>query len=176
MSTTTLLACLTMAVAQAPIKAGTLAPAFAANGTNGKAHTLKDYTAKGDVFLHFISTTCPVNAAAQKYYKRLSSAYTGKATILGVINTDAKGYTAWQKEFKVPYQSIYDPELKVIRSYKANASPWVIQVSKAGKIVQVWPGYSATALKEINAAMAKAAGTKIAQVDLSGAPAEMAFG
>ncbi len=178
MSTLLLLVSLAVSAtaAQSPLKAGADAPDFSAKGTDGKAHALKEYTEKGDVFLYFIGDSCPVNAQAAKYYNRLHSAYLGKAPILGVINTDAKGYKEWQEKFKPPFNSLYDPDLKIIRSYKANASPWVIQVSKAGKIAKVWSGYSAPALKEINAAMAKAAGAKLATVDLSGAPAEMAFG
>jgi peroxiredoxin len=169
-------AALAVAGGQGLAKVGSEAPDFSAKGTDGKTHTLNSLSQKGDVFLYFISETCPVNADAVKYYNRLSAAYKGKATFVGVINGDEKVYKAWQKTYKSPFTVLYDPDLKIIRSYKANASPWMIQVSKTGKIAKVWPGYSTPALKEINAALAKAGGTKVAKVDLKGAPADMAFG
>ncbi|MEZ0326378.1 MAG: peroxiredoxin family protein [Fimbriimonas sp.] len=176
MITTMLFATLAAGGAQAPIKAGTVAPAFTSTGSDGKQHELKDYTAKGDLFLYFISDTCPVNAEAEKFYNRLSKAYEGKATILGVINTTDKGYKAWQAKFKAPFVVVFDPDLRIIRSYKANASPWMVQVGKNGKVAKAWPGYSAPALKEINAAMAKVGEVPVAKIDFTGAPADMAFG
>jgi peroxiredoxin Q/BCP len=156
-------------------KAGDRAPDFTAIDTNGKSHTLTSLLAQGDVFLYFISDTCPINAQAVKYFNRLSAAYKGKAQIIGVINTDKKGYAAWQKTFKAPFPVLLDPKLKVIRSYKANASPWMVQV-KDKKIARVWAGYSGPYLKEINEAMATAGDAAVAKVDFGGAPADYQFG
>ena len=64
---------------------------------------------------------------------------------------------------------------KIIRDYKANASPWMVHV-KSGKVAKAWAGYSIPYLKEINKSLAGAAGTPMAKVDFAGAPADVEFG
>ncbi|MBW7928597.1 MAG: peroxiredoxin, partial [Fimbriimonadaceae bacterium] len=75
-----------------------------------------------------------------------------------------------------PIPVLFDPSLKIIHSYKAAASPWVVEVAKDGTIGQVWKGYSSKSLGEIGTKLASAAGVKPVQVDLKGAPGSMAFG
>lgn len=162
-------------VGQAGLKVGNVAPAFSAAATDGKTHSLQSLTGEKDVFLYFISESCPVNAQAFKYYERLSKAYAGKARLVGVINADAAGYKAWAKQFKASFPVLYDPDLKIIRAYKANASPWMVQVS-GGKVKQVWTGYSGPYLKQMSTAMASAGAVEVAKVDFSGAPADFMFG
>jgi peroxiredoxin len=177
MSMVALIAVASLAMAgQGLPKVGSTAPEFSAVGTDGKTHTLKSVTGEKDVFLYFISETCPVNAQAFKYYKRLSESYKDKANLVGVINADENGFKTWQKQFNAPFTVLFDPDMKIIRSYKAQASPWMIQVSSEGKIKKIWTGYSGPFLKQINTAMAAAAGVAEANIDLKGAPADFMFG
>lgn len=158
------------------LESGEKAPTFSAPGSDGKTHTLASLTAKGPAFLYFIKDGCPVNAEAVVYMNRLADAYKGKATFVGVINADKSGYERWNKTYKSPMPVLLDPDLKIIRSYKASASPWVVEVTKDGTIGQVWKGYSSKSLGEIGTKLASAAGVKPAQVDLKGAPGSMTFG
>ncbi len=158
------------------LESGEKAPTFSAAGSDGKNHTLASLTAKGPAFLYFIKDGCPVNAEAVVYMNRLADAYKGKATFVGVINTDKSGYERWNKTYKSPITVLYDPDMKIIRSYKANASPWVIEVSKDGTIGQVWKGYSSKALGEIGSKLASAGGVRPVNIDLKGAPGSMTFG
>ncbi|MCW5943176.1 MAG: redoxin domain-containing protein [Fimbriimonadaceae bacterium] len=157
-------------------KPGDKAPAFSAMGSDGKSHTLASLTKEGPAVLYFIKEDCPVNAEAVKYYNRMASAYKGKARLIGVINVDKVGYAGWAKRFKPTYPVLFDPSLKTIHGFKAKASPWAVEVGKDGKIAKVWPGYSANTLAQINARLAKAAGTTVAKVDLGGAPGGNTFG
>lgn len=161
---------------QDAIKPGDKAPAFAASSGDGQSQNLSDILAKGPVILYFIKEDCPVNAEAVKYYNRLAAGYGAKSRLVGVINADQKGFEGWAKRFKPTFPVLLDPSLKIIKGYKASASPWAIEVGTDGKVAKVWPGYSAKELKEINGRLAKATGAAEAKVDLSGAPSSSTFG
>jgi peroxiredoxin len=154
----------------------TTAPAFSAMGSDGKTHTLSSLTAKGDVFLYFIKEDCPINDQALKYFNQLGAAYKDKATIVGVFNGNEAKFKRWQAKSKLPIMSLYDPDLKIVKSYKADASPWMIHVAKDGKVAKIWPGYSVAFLNEMNASMAGAAKVPAAKLDLAGAPNNTRYG
>ncbi len=153
-----------------------LAPAFTAKGSDGGTHSLKSLTNGKTLVLYFISSTCPVNAEAVKFYKQIGVAYKGKVNFVGVINEDEEGYKVWKKEFGNRFSVVYDKDLNIIRSYEAVASPWVIVVSPKGEITTVHAGYSAARLNELNVLMASAGGVPAAKIDTTGAPDEEQFG
>ena len=164
----------TSLAAQAAV--GKNAPAFTAKGSDGKNYSLRSLAAKGPVFLYFIKSDCPVNADAVKYYNKLGSSYRGKATFLGVINGDASVYRTWQAQYKATYPVLLDPGKKIITGFGAQASPWVIEVGKGGKIAKVWEGYSVKDLNALNSSMAKAAKVKLVKLDTTGAPSTNRYG
>ncbi len=151
-------------------KTGAKAPDFSGKGSDGKTHTLKSLTGKKPLVLYFIGHTCPINAQAVTYYNRVATAYKGKVNFVGVIDTDAAGYKAWQNQFKAPYPVIFDKDLKIIRSYKAERSPWTILVSPQGNIQKVWEGYSIGEINELSASIAGATKSQVAKIDTTGAP------
>jgi peroxiredoxin len=152
------------------------APAFTAKGSDGGTHSLKSLTNGKTLVLYFISSTCPVNEEAMAYFKQIGTAYTGKLNFVGVIDEEEPGYKEWKKKFGNKFSVLYDDELKIIRSYQAMASPWVVVVNPAGEIVRVDQGYSAASLGELNAFMAKTAGVPAAKIDLTDAPSDMSYG
>jgi peroxiredoxin len=166
----------TMAFAQS-WKPGDKAPAFSAKASDGKTYSQDSLAKKGAVVLYFIKIDCPTNTEAIIYYKRLATAYkNAKISFIGVINGDKAAYDEWQKEHKVAFPVLLDPDKKIIRSYKAFRSPWTILVGKNKKIVKETPGYCTSSLEELNKLMAKAAGTKEKKCDFSGAPGDMRYG
>jgi hypothetical protein len=60
--------------------------------------------------------------------------------------------------------------MKVIRSYGAEYSPWLVAVNENGTIAKVFEGASPRELEEINKMMAKAAGAKPETISFAGAP------
>ncbi len=152
------------------------APNFTAKGSDGKTHTLQSLTGGKTLVLYFIGHTCPINAEAVKYYKQIGDAYKGKVSFYGVIDTDEKGYIEWKREFQNKFSVLYDPELSIIRSYQAIASPWIVIVSPNGEVSKRQSGYSGPLLTDLNATLARAAGVTPAKIDLKGAPAEETFG
>lgn len=157
-------------------KAGAQAPDFTAKGSDGKTHSLKSLTAKGPFVLYFIGRTCPVNAKAVPYYNKVAQAYGDKVPIVGVINGDEAQYKEWQREFKSPFTVLYDPQMKIIKAYRAERSPWLIMVGKNGKIAKEWIGYSVGELDELSASIAGANKAKVQKLDFSGAPASPRYG
>lgn len=156
---------------------GKAAPAFSAVGSDGKTHTLASLSKGSTLVLYFIGHDCPVNAEAIKHYNAIASAYKNnpKVRFVGVINGDAKVFSAWNAKQKVPYLVLMDPDLKIIRSYKAVASPWVVRIAN-GKISHVQEGFSKGRLSELSGLMAKDGGVSAAKLTFTGAPAQERFG
>lgn len=155
----------------------TVAPQFSGKASDGKTYSLKTLQAtKKPTLLYFIGHTCPINADAVKYYNSIANAYKGKLNFVGVIDTDAAGYAAWQKKFKGPYPVIFDPDLKIIKAFEAERSPWTILVGADGKIIEEWHGYSTGYLNETNSVLAKSTKMKAPKIDVAGAPEQPRYG
>lgn len=155
------------------------APAFSAKGSDGKTHSLDSLT-KGDttVVLYFIGHTCPVNAKALPYYNKVALANKDgkKVKFIGVIDTDEAGFKRWNAKEKVPYTVVFDPNLSIIRSYKAQRSPWVVVVDGKKSVAETQTGYSQKSLSDLNVMMAKLEGKAAKAVDLKGTPARLTGG
>ena len=150
---------------------GEAAPDFNVKANDGKTYTLASVTKKGPAVLYFIKTGCPTNDQAIKYYIRIANAYKGaKVPFIGVINANLDGFKAWNAGFKVPFPVLLDPDETIIKSWKAQRSPWVIMVGKDKKIMKEWTGYSSPYLKELGELIAKNSGVKAKTCDFSGSP------
>lgn len=153
-----------------PLAQGKKAPAFSAEGTDGKTHTLSGHLKEGTTFLYFIKEGCPVNHQAAPHVQKLAAAYKDKANLVGVYNGSVSDAKSWLKRYKSTYPLIEDPALKVIRSYGADYSPWLVAVNENGTIAKVFEGASPRELEEINKMMAKSAGAKLESISFAGAP------
>lgn len=149
---------------------GKKAPAFSAEATDGKTHTLKGHLAKGTTFLYFIKEGCPVNHQAAPHVQKLAKAYGEKANLVGVYNGSVASAKRWAKTYSATFPIIEDPALKTIRACGAVYSPWIIAVNKDGTVEKVYEGAAPKELEEINKAMAAQAGVKKATLDFSGSP------
>jgi peroxiredoxin len=129
------------------------------------------------VVLYFIKADCPVNADAVQYYNKIASRYQdGNGTFLGVINGDERVYRQWQKEFDAPFEVAFDPDLKIISSYGAQRSPWIVALDSEGKVAFKQVGFSEKELQELNRYVAQAFGKPFVDISFSGAPAVPRFG
>lgn len=154
----------------AEIKVGDKAPDFSAKGTDGKTHSLKSLMEKGPVVLYFIKIGCPVNHRAAPHFEKIADAYKGKATMIGVINGNDAEAKKWLADYKSDLTLVTDGDLKIIRSYGAEYSPWAVAVEN-GKIAAILEGGSPKELAEVNVRMAKAAKIEPAKLSYPGAPA-----
>lgn len=155
------------------MQAAKMAPAFEAMGSDGKQHSLESLT-KDDTTLvmYFISETCPINAAALPHYKKIVSAHKDakKIKMVGVFNGDEAAFKRWNAKEKVPFLTLYDPNLKIIKDFDAKFSPWQAMVSPDKKVTKVVRGYSQGSLNDLNNMYAKIGGTEVAKLEYPGAP------
>lgn len=153
------------------------APAFSLKTAKGETHSLKSLTANNDlVVLYFIGHTCPTNNAAIKYIHQVANQKREKVEFVGIIDTNAAGFNKWNAKNKAEYPVLLDTDLKTIRAYKAERSPWFIVVNKNGEVIQTDKGYSEGSLRELNAKLAKVEGQAAKALDLKGASASMTYG
>lgn len=153
------------------------APNFSGVASDGKTYSLASLKqTKKPTLLYFIGSTCPVNAQAVKFYNAMAESYKGKVNVVGIIDTDKAGYKTWQTRFKAPYPVVYDPDLKIIKSYGAERSPWTILVDSKGKIVEEWHGYSVSYLKQTNEQLATLGKIKPKPIVTAGAPEDTRYG
>ncbi len=157
-------------------KKSTAAPDFTAEASDGKTYTLKTLTAEKPLVLYFIKRGCPTNAEAVQYFQAIHAAYKGKANIVGVIDGDKQEFKQWKPDFNVSFPVLFDPAMKIIRDYRAAASPTVIVVGTDQIVSLNQRGYSQSSLETLNATAAKIAGYKMVQVDFKGTPKVMTFG
>lgn len=166
--------------ALAPLQSGLLgksAPDLDQADATGKRFRLKEALTKGPVLVYFISTTCPVTDAASKYYERIHKAFpTNKLTVVGVVNDDKAGFAEWNKEQKLTFPVLCDPEYKVIRAYEISASPTSVLIAPIGRVAKIWKGYSEGYLKEATGAAASYLKINPPMIDFSGAPKAVAAG
>ncbi len=152
------------------------APSFKASTADGKTYDLDQMTKSGPVYLLFIKEDCPVTAEAIDLYNNLYKAYGSKAPVLGILSGDAAQYKAYNAKHHLPFPTVLDPKLDIVKSYKVENSPWMIEVKANGTIGRSWQGYSQEFLKQMNKAVATAAGVTPAKVDFSAAPTSASYG
>ncbi|MBX3119982.1 MAG: redoxin domain-containing protein [Fimbriimonadaceae bacterium] len=155
---------------QTPVKSGQKAPDFSATGTDGKTHTLSSTTKKSATVLYFIKEGCPVNHRAAPFLSKIAEKYGADANIVGVYNGSVDRAKAWAKTYKATYTILADPDYKIIESYKAPYSPFMIVVGKDGKIAEVYTGAGPKDLPKINELCSKNADKKMVAMDFTGAP------
>lgn len=158
------------ALGREEMKVGTKAPAFSASASDGKTYTLASLTKDGPVHLYFIKIGCPVNHRAAPFMKKLDGAYKNKSRVVGVINGSAADAKQWAKEYGTKFPILADPDLKIIHSYRADHSPWVVSVGKDGKVTKAISETSSTNLKGLNERVAKGLNSKLVAISFDGAP------
>lgn len=156
---------------------GKRAPSIVAVGSDGKEFRLEEALKKGPVFVYFISTTCPVNDEANKYYERIHQAFRTKAiTVIGIASDDLVGFNKWNQSHKLTFPVICDADYEHIEAYKVKSSPTSLLIGPDGRVSKVWVGYSESSLKETIGVIASYLRAEPPSVDFRGAPKSTAVG
>lgn len=151
-------------------------PAFELNDVRGEPRSIAGTNLERPQLVLFILDTCPCSVDAQPLFNKLSKHWSGKADFVGVINTNAQKGRAWMSDYRVAFPVVPDKDLKIIKAYEAKQSVYSVLISKGGKIVKMWPGYSREMLKEINEKIGEAAGEVAKPFDAEYAPVEKTSG
>lgn len=156
---------------------GSGATPFVAESTDGRSCSLDDLTTGGrPAVLIFIKDGCPCSESAQPYFNRLHAAYGGRARFVGVIGGSAAEARGWAASHEVEFPILADPDLEIVRRYRARNSAYVALVSRDGRIAKLWPGYSSGMLNELGAELSRLSGAPERLIDVSGAPLELYSG
>jgi len=155
---------------------GSVAPVFSGKAQDGREISLDNMLRKGPVFVLFWKESCPHNPRASKLLNALYEAYKDKVQFVGIVWSSPEKIAEWAKGFQIQYPLLPDPEKKLIKAYEMRFSIVTVEIGKDGKIAQVFPGYGRETLGNLNRAFAKAAGVRVADVDLSKAPERQTFG
>jgi len=154
----------------------TQAPAMTAKDTTGKSLTLGSTSAPRPQFVYFVLDGCPCSYEAEPMFHKLQAQFQGKVDFVSVTDADAEKAAHWAKEMDVKYPVISDPDKKIIHAYHAKASVYSALLDEKGSIVQMWPGYSAGLLTEMNHQMSVTAHVPERPFDTEFAPTVKATG
>lgn len=121
----------------------------------------------------FIKKGCPCSIDAQPLFNRLAIKFRKGVQFVGVIDKGAKDFST---QSSVVFPIVEEPSKKLMKAWDARASVYCALVARNGHIVKMWPGYSASWLKEMNALLSKASGMKETPFDPQYAPLEKTSG
>jgi len=153
-----------------------VASAFERTDPFGKQVTIADTTSGRPQFVYFIKDGCPCSIEVEPLFHDLSKRFGDKIDFIGVIDKKDEIARRWHTEMLMPYTVVADPSLEIIKAYGATNSAFSALVSRGGKIVKMWPGYSIGFIKEMNAMMASETGQKAMKIDTKWAPKKAASG
>jgi peroxiredoxin len=123
-------------------------------------------------FVYFVLHGCPCSFEVEPLFKRLYLHFEGEVQFVSVTDADLEGAKKWSDQMLVPYPVIPDPGKRIIRAFNAKNSVYSALISRDGRIVKMWPGYSRDILLEMNELMAKELGLEPDSFDPQYAPLE----
>jgi peroxiredoxin len=146
------------------------APAFQLKDVDGKDVILASPGGERPQFVYFVLDGCPCSFEAEPLFHDLAERFEGQVDFVSVTDAGVEKAKKWNVQMLVPYPVVSDPKKEVIKAYGAKNSVYSALLSKDGKIVKMWPGYSVRILQEMNAMMAKLSGVPEKPFDTKYAP------
>ncbi len=154
---------------------GTVAPNFSYLAANGKAAGSVSSTTV-PIVLTFIEKECPCSKDAAVYFNRLQKALGNTVKVVGVINSNSRAAEAWRQESGAEYALCLDPDLKLIKTMRAERSVTTVLLDGSHHVVKTWAGYSKDMLAELSKSAAQLTGTAVGSLDTTGAPGVLVSG
>jgi peroxiredoxin len=158
------------------LKAGTTAPDFTLQTTDGKSFSLHDALQNAPVVLAFFKVSCPTCQYTFPFLERIHKAYAGKFTIIGVSQNNKKDTDAFIKEYGVSFPVVLDDtkSYTVSNAYGLTNVPTIFWVEQDGSIELTSVGWARQDAEEIYRRAANLLGQKsvspLFRVDESVAP------
>jgi peroxiredoxin len=135
------------------LTAGTAAPDFKLQTTDGKQFSLRDALTRGPVVAAFFKVSCPVCQYAFPFLERIYKAHGGKnVSIVGISQNDRKDTAAFAKEFGVTFPILLD-DMKtypVSNAYGLTNVPTIFWIAQDGEIEISSVGWERKEIEEIN--------------------------
>ncbi|HEV3039301.1 MAG TPA: TlpA disulfide reductase family protein [Candidatus Angelobacter sp.] len=144
------------------IQAGVKAPDIKLPLLDGREFSLNHARQRGPVVVAFFKVSCPVCQFAFPYLERIYQAYgkSGKATIVGVSQDNAKDTTAFNRNFGISFPTLLDElgKYPASNAYKLNSVPSIFLISPEGEVDLSIVGWSRQEMEELGRTLAEATG------------------
>jgi peroxiredoxin len=154
------------------IQAGVKAPDIKLPLLDGREFSLNHARQRGPVVVAFFKVSCPVCQFAFPYLERIYQAYgkSGKATIVGVSQDNAKDTTAFNRNFGISFPTLLDElgKYPASNAYKLNSVPSIFLISPEGEVDLSIVGWSRQEMEELGRTLAEATGDTLAPVVRTG--------
>ncbi len=107
------------------------APDFSLTGTDGKQHTLQEYTDKKGLLIVFTCNHCPYARAAWPSLKKLHKKYKDAVEFVAINSNDAETYPEdnfeamleFAQENELPFAYLHDETQEIAKAYDAQCTP-----------------------------------------------------
>ena len=93
-----------------------------------------------------------------------------------MIEGDEKVARRWGSANHVEFPVVADPALEIVKSFGVTNSAFVALIDPDGRIDELWPGYSATMLQDLNRRAAALSGLKVKPFEAGEAPEDLYSG
>ncbi len=143
----------------AALTAGTPAPDFTLQTTDGKSFSLKEARKRGPVVLAIFKVSCPVCQFAFPYLQRLHEALPGdRLTIVGVSQNSRRETISFMRDYGVKFPVVLDDpgEYRVSNAYGLTNVPTIFVIGSDGKIQLSSVGWVRQEIEQIGAGLAHA--------------------
>jgi peroxiredoxin len=137
----------------ATLMAGTAAPDFTLETTDGKTFSLKAALARGPVVAAFFKISCPVCQYALPFLERIFQAYgKQKVTIVGVSQDKKRDTLAFLQEYGITFPVLLDDtgSYPVSNAYGLTNVPTIFWIGQDGEIEITSVGWSRRDVEEIH--------------------------
>lgn len=147
--------------------------AFELPGSDGHMWNRDRLHGQGEVALHFIKHTCPVNAGAMTYFKRLAAMVPGR--YVGVFDGDRDTFEKYRQAHGIEFPCILDAHRDLVAAYGVLRSPTLIIFRNADEVMR-WESFSESTLLAMADQLATFEGSRKLEPSFAGAPLREKFG
>ena len=157
-------------------EAGLSIPELNLVDTSGRRFDLYSILNSKPVFLLFILDTCPCSYEGEPFYNRIEKRLGQKIQFIGITNANTTRAKEWKHELHVQFPIVCDPDLKLMRMFKAQHSAFSFLILQNHRIAKMWPGFSQSLLANITDTLASTINEQAPKIDFSDAPLQNTSG
>lgn len=145
-----------LALGQNNLKSGQQVPDFSLFRTDEQQVFKKDMMNEGDFFIYFVNVSDPLSDQATRFLVRQLGKYGSmKTKWKAVLNSGPITADKWTLSNDPNMDVFVDPTNRLARLFGIKSAPAVVLVSKEGRALKTWQGWSGAGVKDLNRWIAK---------------------
>jgi peroxiredoxin len=144
--------------------------------SDGRRVPWQEWIGDRPAVLVFIKKDCPCSVEFEPFFHRLHRGYQAGVQFLGVIDAGPADARRYAEANRVPYPVLADPEHAIIRRFRAENGGYVVLLRRDSSVDTLWPGCSATMMRELSVRIAAVAGIGEQPIDVTDLPAVLTTG